>query len=89
MANPYTLTKTLFSALFLTGKGLKMKKKFLTGVVALAAGAGHTCALLTGGGIDCWGSNNIGQLGTGDMKNREIPTAVTGLATGEGHAMPC
>ena len=53
-----------------------------TGAVALAAGAGHTCALLTGGGIHCWGQNTYGQLGTGDMTTKLTPTAVMGLGAG-------
>ena len=53
------------------------------GVVALAVGAFHTCALLTGGGVDCWGRNEFGQLGTGDATSRYTPTGVTGLWAGE------
>ena len=52
------------------------------GVVALSAGYQHTCALLTGGGVDCWGWNSNGQLGTSDTTNRYTPTGVTGLGTG-------
>ena len=52
------------------------------GAVAVAAGLGHSCALLTGGRVDCWGSNSNGQLGTGDTNNRLTPTGVTGLGLG-------
>lgn len=33
--------------------------------VALAAGGGHTCALLRSGEVYCWGSNDFGQIGAG------------------------
>ncbi|KAF8059662.1 UVR8 [Scenedesmus sp. PABB004] len=35
----------------------------LTGVVALAAGEYHTCAVLRNGTAECWGRNDAGQLG--------------------------
>jgi len=37
----------------------------LTGAVALAAGYGHTCALLVDATMRCWGENREGQLGNG------------------------
>jgi alpha-tubulin suppressor-like RCC1 family protein len=38
-------------------------------VVALAAGDDHTCAILDGGALKCWGRNDAGQLGLGDVTN--------------------
>jgi hypothetical protein len=59
--------------------------KLSAGVLALAAGGHHTCALLMGGGAVCWGDNERGQLGTGNATNKLTPTAVKGLETGEGY----
>jgi alpha-tubulin suppressor-like RCC1 family protein len=36
-----------------------------SGVLAIDAGDTHTCAVLTGGSVRCWGSNLSGELGTG------------------------
>jgi alpha-tubulin suppressor-like RCC1 family protein len=52
----------------------------LTGVVALAAGRSHLCALLSDQTIDCWGQNDQGQLGTGNMTDSPTPIPVPGLA---------
>ena len=58
----------------------------LTGVVGVAAGDKHTCALLNNGHVKCWGSNSSGQLGDGNSGGyTDIPSPVTGsvITTGE------
>ena len=49
------------------------------GVVQLAAGGSHTCALLGDGTARCWGANSVGQLGDGTATQRDLPVAVQGL----------
>lgn len=59
----------------------------LTGAIAIQAGGGqitnestgHSCALLTGGDVKCWGGNDSGQLGDGSFTNRLTPVTVLNL----------
>ena len=42
----------------------------MTGITAIAAGANHTCAIVAGGQVRCFGSNVNGQLGDGSIQPR-------------------
>lgn len=50
-----------------------------TGVIAISAGNGHTCALTNANTVKCWGWNSKGQLGDGGTTNKNVPTDVQGL----------
>jgi hypothetical protein len=54
-----------------------------SGVQAIAAGGVHTCALVNGG-VQCWGDNSVGQLGTGVTSTTPSrgPVAVPTLTSG-------
>ncbi len=54
----------------------------LPGAVAIAAGLVHSCALVRGGGVQCWGSGNTGVLGTGPAGGSRYPANVIGLSSG-------
>ena len=43
--------------------------------LSVAVGPNHTCALLVGGTVKCWGDNAYGQLGYGDTTPRLAPDA--------------
>lgn len=51
-----------------------------SGVIAIAAGEQHTCAVLDTGAAQCWGWNRRGELGIGNFdQQKKIPVPVVGL----------
>lgn len=60
-------------------------------VTQITAGGSHTCALLEGGSVRCWGSNDNGQLGYGQStfgenygdQSGETPAAIGDIPLGE------
>ena len=52
-------------------------------VAAIAAGGDHTCALIDGGAVACWGKNGDGRLGNGTIDDSHAPRPVKGLGKAE------
>ncbi len=53
----------------------------LTGVVSVAAAQSHSCAMLTNGGLQCWGAGFRGQLGRGNTNSSATAGPVRTIAT--------
>jgi len=52
----------------------------LSNVSQISAGWDHSCALLTGGTVECWGLNLTGQLGNNESGNyKTTPVSVIGI----------
>ena len=56
----------------------------LEGIVDVAAGFAHTCALTDAGGVLCWGAGGKGQLGDGTTNDHSNPAAVCMNGSGIG-----
>jgi alpha-tubulin suppressor-like RCC1 family protein len=67
----------------------------ITNATAVDAGPYHTCALLHGGSLKCWGADSLGQLGDGvdDSLPESAPVDVIGIMNADsisaGHAHTC
>lgn len=59
-----------------------------SGVQMIAVGSDFSCAVTAGGGVKCWGLDDLGQLGTGipyvdsRMQASNVPVAVKGIDAG-------
>ena len=63
----------------LADSGVSNEPTLVTGLVnveSIATGWDHTCAVLSGGLVRCWGVGTSGQLGDGNQTSRAIPTEV-------------
>ena len=63
----------------------------VTGIIGIAAGRDHTCALAALATVRCWGDNSSGQLGNGSLGGRSTSSVtvagldkVTAIAAGDG-----
>ena len=52
-----------------------------SGVTAISAGGGHSCAVVNGG-VQCWGYNFTGSLGNNSTTQSLVPVQVVGLTSG-------
>ncbi len=48
----------------------------------ITLGGLHTCAIVAGGGVKCWGYNDYGQLGIGSTLQQTSPVSVLGAGDG-------
>jgi alpha-tubulin suppressor-like RCC1 family protein len=52
----------------------------VNGATAIGSAESHSCAILKGGSVSCWGSNTEGELGRGTTTTQELAATVGGIA---------
>ncbi|MEZ5381861.1 MAG: hypothetical protein R2754_08715 [Microthrixaceae bacterium] len=62
-----------------TGSAVPVPVTGITTATKVAAGGGHTCALLDDGTVYCWGSNTSGRLGNGSTISSTVPVMVSAI----------
>jgi len=70
----------LGNGLTTTGSATPLPVPGLSGAVQIAVNGAHVCALLSTGGIACWGNNSAGQLGDGTTTSNGMPVMVMGIS---------
>ena len=63
----------------LTTSTTVVAEPWLANVAQISGGYASSCAVLTNGTVECWGSNSYGQLGNGTTVSTTTPVAVTGI----------
>ena len=53
----------------------------VSSAMAIASGAYHSCIVLLGGTVQCWGNNNSWALGNSDPAHSTFPKDVAGIST--------
>lgn len=62
------------------GKSMSAVAGIDSAVRVASGGESHTCAILEGGSVTCWGLNDRGQLGNGTTDETLTPTLVEGIS---------
>ena len=55
--------------------------RILSTATSVSAGYRHTCAVLSGGTVSCWGYGGYGRLGNGSTSTQYTPVSVSGIST--------
>jgi alpha-tubulin suppressor-like RCC1 family protein len=73
------LCRVLIVAVLVTDASVLALTASAASVGSVSSGFAHTCAVTSGGGVRCWGSNDNGELGNGTTTPSATPVAVVGL----------